>query len=69
MTEHMFGVSRDKPTRREARRWRRIAKKSGAHFVETSLRGVGYQCWFYCNNLGPPFTTAIEKSVLEEIAR
>ena len=63
----MFGVSREKPTRRAAKRMERIAKKHGAYLVEVTLPGTGYQRWFCCPNRGQPFDHATARAVLDEI--
>lgn len=51
----MFGVSRQKPSRRDAKRIARIAKLHGAYLVEATIPGTGYQRWFCAPNLGSPF--------------
>lgn len=55
MSEYMFGVSRQKPAARTARRMDQIAKREGAYLVEAMLPGTGYQRWFCAPNLGSPF--------------
>ena len=55
MSEFMFGVSRKKPTRRDAQHMKHVAKKHGARLVEAVLPGTGYQRWFTAPNLGDPF--------------
>lgn len=66
-SEHMFGVSREKPTRAAARRMRRIAAKHGAVLVEATIPGTGYQRWYACRNRGEPFDSATARAVLDEI--
>lgn len=68
MSEFMFGVSRAKPTRAEASRMERIAKKHGAYLVEANVPGTGYQRWFCTQNLGEPFNSRTARAVLAEIA-
>jgi len=63
----MFGVSRERPTRRAARRMERIAKRHGAYLVEATIPGTGYQRWFCCRNYGHPFDRATSEAVLGEI--
>lgn len=55
MSEFMFGVSRQKPTRRIAKQMEQIAKRHGAYLIETRLPGTGYQRWFATRNLGDQF--------------
>lgn len=67
MSQFMFGVSREKPTRKEARRLARIAKHHGAELVECTLPGTGYQRWFEGPNLGHPFDQAMADAVYADI--
>lgn len=68
MSEHVFGVSRQRITRDQARKLERIAKRHDATLVEVVLPGVGYQRWFAGPNLGFPFDRAVETAVACEIA-
>lgn len=68
MSEHMFGVSRTKPSRKAARQMNRAAKRHGAYLVEATLPGEGYRRWFCCPNLGHPFDDATARAVLADIA-
>lgn len=69
MSEHMFGVSRAKPSRKDAKTMDRIAKRHGAYLVETTLPGTGYQRWFCCPNQGFPFDRATEQAVYADLAK
>lgn len=55
MSEHMFGVSYERLSRKDAKRIDAIAKRYGAYLVETTLPGRGYMRWFCAENLGSPF--------------
>lgn len=66
MSEYMFGISRNKPTRRVARTMNRIAKKHGAYLVEANLP-EGYQRWFCGPHLGQPFDGAMANAVYADI--
>lgn len=70
MSEHAFGVSQVKPTRKVARIMERVAKRHGAWLVEATLPGTGYQRWFATLNLGFPFNERTERAnaaVFEEM--
>lgn len=69
MSEYMFGISRERPTRAAARRMERIAKKHGAYLVEAVIPGTGYQRWFCCRNQGHPFDDATARAVLDDIGQ
>jgi hypothetical protein len=69
MSEYMFGVSRERPTRKIARKMNAVAKKHGACLVESVLPGTGYQRWFCGPNRGEPFNGAMAKAVLTDIAK
>jgi hypothetical protein len=69
MTEYMFGVSHDRPTRKIARKMNTAAKKHGAYLVEAHLPGTGYQRWFCGPNRGEPFNGAMAKAVLADISK
>lgn len=62
-----FGVCRDKPTRREAKRMETIARKHGADLVEAKVPGDRYLRWFEAQNRGEPFNGATAKAVLEAV--
>lgn len=68
MSEHLFFVSHDRPTRANAARIERIARDNGATWVETTLPGVGYQSWFACRNMGEPFDGATDRAVRAALA-
>lgn len=55
MNQHMFSVSRNKPTRANARKIERIAKRHKCDFIEYVDPGSGYKNWFAGPNLGHPF--------------
>lgn len=63
----MFGVSRDRLTRAEAKRADAIAKCHGAYLVEVTLPGTGYQRWFCAPNRGEPFNSAIALAVSADL--
>jgi hypothetical protein len=67
MSEFMFGVSREKPTRAGVKLMERVAKKHDAYLVETTLPGTGYQRWFCAQNLGDPFDRQRASDVLGEL--
>lgn len=67
MSEFMFGVSREKPTRQGAKLMERVAKKHDAYLVETTLSGTGYQRWFCALNRGFPFNDRRAANVLGEL--
>lgn len=67
MSEYMFGVSRSKPSRRDAARMDRIAKRHGARLVEATIPGIGYQRWFAGPNLGFPFDAAMASAVCDDL--
>jgi hypothetical protein len=67
MREYMFGVSRQKPSRKAAKTMERIAKKHGAYLVETRLPGTGYQRWFAGPNLGSPFDRQLSHAIHEDL--
>ena len=59
----MFGVSRQKPTRRIAKQLETIATRHDAYLVETMLPGTGYQRWFTARSMGEPFDSNRSKAV------
>ena len=67
MSQFMFGVSRLKPTRKDAKIMARVAKKYECYFIETSLPGTGYQRWFSGPNFGHPFDQAMAKAVYADL--
>lgn len=67
MSEYMFGVSRSKPSRRNAARMNRIAKRHGAYLVEATIPGTGYQRWFCGPNRGFPFDAAMASAVFADL--
>jgi hypothetical protein len=69
MSEFMFGVSREKPTRKAAKLMNRIAERHGAYLVEVQLPGTGYQRWFAGPNRGNPFDEAMARAVYDDIAK
>ena len=69
MSEYMFGVSRQKPTRKAAKVMEQIAKRHGAGLIEARIPGTGYQRWFAGPNLGHPFDSAMSKAVYEELVK
>lgn len=69
MSEYMFGVSRQKPTRKAAKKMEQIAKRHGAYLVEARIPGTGYQRWFAGPNLGHPFDRAMSKAVYEDLVK
>jgi hypothetical protein len=69
MSEYMFGVSHQKPSRKVARQMERIAKRHGAYLVEGTFPGEGYKRWFAGPNLGHPFDRAMAKAVYDDLVR
>ena len=63
MSEFMFGVSRQRPTRRIAKQMEKIAARHDAYLVDASLPGTGYQRWFAARNMGEPFDRNRSKAV------
>jgi hypothetical protein len=63
MSEFMFGVSRQKPTRRIAKQLEKIAARHDAYLVEANLPGTGYQRWVAARNAGDPFNSNRSKAV------
>ena len=68
MSEFMFGVSTKKPTRRDAKKMRQIAKGHDAYMVEATIPGTGYQRWFCTRNWGEPSNSATAKAVYADMA-
>jgi len=69
MSEYMFGVSRQKPTRKAAKKMEQIAKRHGAYLVEGTFPGDGYKRWFAGPNLGHPFDRAMSKAVHDDLVK
>jgi hypothetical protein len=67
MSEYMFGVSREKPTRRAAKEIERIANRHGADFIEAVIPGTGYQRWFSAENRGEPFDRQVSNAVYRDL--
>lgn len=63
MSEFMFGVSRQKPTRRIAKQLEKIAARHDAYLVEANLPGTGYQRWFAARNVGDTSNSKRSKAV------
>lgn len=69
MSEYMFGVSRQKPTRKAAKKMEQIAKQHGAYLVEATIPGTGYQRWFAGPNLGNPFDQRMSNDVNADLVK
>lgn len=69
MSEYMFGVSRQKPTRKAAKKMEQIAKRAGAYLVEATIPGTGYQRWFVGPNLGNPFDQRMSNDVYADLVK
>lgn len=67
MSEHMFGVSRKKPSRADAKRMDRIARKHDCALIEVTLPGTGYQRWFVGPNRGSPFDQQMADAVYADL--
>ena len=67
MSEYMFGVSKQKPTRKQAATMRRVAKRHDATLIETTLPGTGYQRWYTTRNYGAPFDAATARAVYADL--
>ena len=67
MSEYMFGVSRQKPTRKAAKKMEQIAKRHGAYLIEGSFPGDGYKRWFVGPNRGHPFDRALSHAVYQDL--
>lgn len=67
MSEYMFGTSRVKPSRKDAKTMAKVAKKHGCDFTEVVLPGTGYQHWFSGPNRGHPFDQALSKGVYSDL--
>ena len=64
MSQHMFSVSRNKPSRANARKIESIAKRHECTFVEYVDPGSGYKNWFSGPNRGAPFDDAMARAVM-----
>ena len=57
---YFFGITKEKPSRKDAKRWHEIAHLNAGAFVEVNVKpnsalGINngrYQGWFEINNLG-----------------
>ncbi len=67
MSEFMFGFSRSKPTRAQAKKMQRAAENHDAWLIQGTFPGVGYQRWFAARNYGSPFDQATAKAVMAEV--
>jgi hypothetical protein len=66
MSEYMFGVTRQKVTRKVAKQFESIARKHGFTFVEANLP-EGYKAWFAGPNRGHPFDGKAQAAIESEI--
>ena len=72
MSEYMWGLTREKPSRSKARQLDRICREAGGYgFTEIHLTGrLGtYQGWFSGPNRGYPFDLWLEQRVEAAIAK
>lgn len=69
MSQHMYGVSRVRPTRAAAKRMQSIAARHESDLVEATLPGTGYQRWFTGPNMGHPFDAAMSRAVADDLRR
>lgn len=67
MSQHMFSVSRNKPSRVNARKIASIAKRHKCDFIEYVDPGSKYQNWFSGPNLGHPFDDAMARAVMGDL--
>jgi hypothetical protein len=67
MSQHMFSVSRNKPSRVNARKIENIAKRNECDFVEYVDPGDGYKNWFAGPNRGAPFDDAMARAVMGDL--
>ncbi len=67
MSQHMFSVSRNKPSRVNARKIASIAKRHACAFVEYVDPGDGYKNWFSGPNRGAPFDDAMARAVMSDL--
>ena len=68
MSEHMFGVTREKITQREYDRRNRICIEEGGHgYTEIHDPGQGWLGWFSGPNRGEPFDRQLERRVLDRV--
>ena len=67
MSDFMFGVSKQKPTRAQAKIMARVAKRHDACLIETTLPGTGYQRWYTARNYGAPFDAATARAVYADL--
>ncbi len=64
----MFGVSRVRLTRKDAKRVATIAERHGSYLVEANIPGTGYQRWFCTRNYGDASNNAVARSVIDDLA-
>ena len=79
MNEYMYGCTRIKPTRVQARKMDRIAREESAHgcggFTECNVRenaqrGINngrYWAWFVSRNRGEPFNSELRARVVQRV--
>ena len=67
MSQYLFGVSKHRPTRKQAEKIEAIAGKHNVDFYQAQLPGVGYQSWFGGPNRGHPFDEQLARAVLDDI--
>jgi len=67
MSEYMFGTSRVKPSRKDAKAMAKVAKKHRCSFIEVVLPGTGYQRWFSGPNRGHPFDQTLSQGVYKDL--
>lgn len=67
MSEHHFGVGRERLAVNVKRGADKIAKRYGADFIWANLPGDGPRYWFCCDNLGFPFDKAVEDAVYADL--
>jgi len=67
MSQHMFSVSRNKPSRANARKIESIAKRHACAFVEYVDPGSKYQNWFSGPNRGAPFDDTMARAVMSDL--
>ncbi len=65
MSQHMFSVSRNKPSRANARKIASIAKRHACEFVE--YVDPKYHNWFAGPNRGAPFDDAMARAVMFDL--
>lgn len=77
MSEHMFGITYNKPSQRTAKQWDRICREAGGYGYTECNRKEGaspginngrYQGWFVGPNRGEPFDSRLANDVKNKIA-